>query len=91
MPNSRMKARYCLVALLALVACTREADLPQGTGYLAVRLDSDLEVTPVVKAEAGEPDPAFSLEIIPAGEGETVKVADYRTLSGEPLTLPGGK
>ena len=91
MPNSRMKARYCLVALLALVACTREADLPQGTGYLTVRLDSDLEVTPVVKAEAGEPDPAFSLEIIPAGEGETVKVADYRTLSGEPLTLPGGK
>lgn len=86
-----MKARYCLIALLALAACTREVDLPQGKGYLSVRLAADLAVTPVVKAEAGEPDPAFSLEIIPAGEGETVTVADCRTLSGEPLTLPGGK
>ena len=91
MPNSKMKAKYCLVALLALVACSREADLPEGTGYLSVRLAADLAVTPVVKAEAGEPDPAFSLEIIPAGGGEKVTVADYRTLSAEPLVLPRGK
>ena len=91
MLNSKMKVKYCLVALLALAACVREADLPQGSGYLSVRLAADLTVTPVVKAEAGEPDPAFSLEIIPAGEGEKVTVADYRTLSGDPLTLPRGK
>ena len=85
-----MKTRYCLVALLALLACTREATLSQGEGYLSVRLGTDLAVTPVVKAEAGEPDPAFSLEIIPAQGSETVQVADYRTLADAPMTLPVG-
>ena len=90
MLNSLMKTRYCLAALLALMACTREADLSQGEGYLSVRIGTDLAVTPVVKAEAGEPDPVFSLEIIPAAGGETVRVADYRTLANAPLTLPAG-
>ena len=88
-----MKTRYCLAALLAFMACTREADLSQGEGYLTVRLGTDLSVTPMVKAdtyEAGEPDPAFSWEITPAGGGETTQVADYRTLVNEPLTLPVG-
>ena len=85
-----MKTRYCLVALLALLACTREATLSQGEGYLSVRLGTDLAVTPVVKAEAGEPDPAFSLEIIPVKGGETIQVADYRTLADAPMTLPVG-
>ena len=85
-----MKTRYCLAALLALMACTREADLSQGEGYLSVRLSADLAVTPVVKAEAGEPDPVFSLEIIPVAGGETIRVPDYRTLASEPLTLPVG-
>ena len=85
-----MKTRYCLVALLAVMACTREADQPQEKGFLSVRLSADLAVTPVVKAEAGEPDPAFSLEITPVQGGETVQVADYRTLADEPLTLPVG-
>ena len=85
-----MKTRYCLVALLALMACTREANLSRGTGYLTVRLGTDLAVTPVVKAEAGEPDPAFSLEIIPVKGGETIQVADYRTLADAPMTLPVG-
>ena len=85
-----MKTRYCLVALLALLACTREANLSQGEGYLSVRLGTDLAVTPVVKAEAGEPDPAFSLEIIPVKGGETIQVADYRTLADAPMTLPVG-
>lgn len=85
-----MKTRYCLAALLALMACTREADLSQGEGYLSVRLGTDLAVTPVVKAEAGEPDPAFSLEIIPVKGGETIQVADYRTLADAPMTLPVG-
>lgn len=85
-----MKTRYCLVALLALLACTREATLSQGEGYLSVRLGTDLAVTPVVKAEAGEPDPAFSLEIIPVKGGETIQVADYRTLTDAPMTLPVG-
>ena len=84
-----MKTRYCLAALLALMACTREADLSQGTGYLTVRLGTDLSVTPVVKAEAGEPDPAFSLEITPSAGGETIWVDDYRTLT-DPMTLPVG-
>ena len=95
MLNSTMKTKYCIFALLALFACTREQDLSQGTGYLTVRLGTDLSVTPVVKAEAdeikaGEPDPAFSLEITPTGGGETTQVADYRTLVNEPLTLPVG-
>ena len=85
-----MKTRYCLVALLALLACTREATLSQGEGYLSVRLGTDLAVTPVVKAEAGEPDPAFSLEIIPVKGGETIQVADYHTLADAPMTLPVG-
>ena len=85
-----MKTRYCLVALLALLACTREATLSQGEGYLSVRLGTDLAVTPVVKAEAGEPDPAFSLVIIPVKGGETIQVADYRTLADAPMTLPVG-
>ncbi len=85
-----MKTRYCLVALLALLACTREATLSQGEGYLSVRLGTDLAVTPVVKADAGEPDPAFSLEIIPVKGGETIQVADYRTLADAPMTLPVG-
>ena len=90
MPNSQMKTKYCLVALLALLACSREADRSQEEGYLSVRLSADLGVTPVVKAEAGEPDPVFSLELIPAKGGETVRIADYRTLESEPMTLPAG-
>ena len=89
-----MKTRYCLiVALLALMACTREADLSQGTGFLSVRLSADPAVTPVVKAdafEADEPDPVFSLEITPAAGGEAIRVADYRALAEEPLSLPVG-
>ena len=85
-----MKTRYCLAALLALMACTREADLRQGEGYLSVRLSADPAVTPVVKAEADEPDPAFSLEITPGEGGETIRVADYRTLADASLTLPVG-
>ena len=85
-----MKTKFCLLTLLALIACTREADQPQGKGFLSVRLSADLAVTPVVKGEAGEPDPAFSLEITPVLGGETVQVADYRTLADEPLTLPVG-
>ena len=54
-----------------------------------MRLSADLAVTPVVKAEAGEPDPAFALQIVPAGGGETIRVADYRTLAA-PMTLPAG-
>ena len=76
-----MKIKYCLIALVALAACTREMDRSQGKGFLSVRLGTDLSVTPVVKAEAGEPDPAFSLEIIPVKGGETIQVADYRTLA----------
>ncbi len=89
MLNSTMKTKYCIFALLALFACTREQDLSQGTGYLTVRLGTDLSVTPVVKAEAGEPDPAFSLEITPSAGGETIWVDDYRTLT-DPMTLPVG-
>lgn len=89
MLNSTMKTKYCIFALLALFACTREQDLSQGTGYLTVRLGTDLSVTPVVKAEAGEPDSAFSLEITPSAGGETIWVDDYRTLT-DPMTLPVG-
>lgn len=85
-----MRNTFCLLAVLVLIACTREADQPQEKGFLSVRLSADLAVTPVVKAEAGEPDPAFSLEITPVQGGETVQVADYRTLADEPLTLPVG-
>ncbi len=85
-----MKIKYCLIALVALAACTREMDRSQGKGFLSVRLGTDLSVTPVVKAEAGEPDPAFSLEIIPVKGGETIQVADYRTLADAPMTLPVG-
>ena len=85
-----MKTKLSLLALLALIACTREADQPQGTGFLSVRLSADLAVTPVVKAEAGEPVSTFSLEITPVLGGDTVQVADYRTLAEEPLTLPVG-
>lgn len=86
-----MKTRYCLVALLALAACSREMDRPQGTGYLSVRLAADPAVTPVVvKGEAGEPDPAFSLEITPDAGGEKVLVPDYRSLADAPLALPAG-
>ena len=87
-----MKTRYCLVALLALMACTREMERPQDTGTLTVRIAADLAVTPVVKAEtlAGEPDPAFSVDITPVSGGETVQIADYRTLENDPLTLPVG-
>ena len=84
MPNSLMKTKYCLAALLTLMACTREADLSQGEGYLSVRLSADPAVTPVVKAdafEADEPDPVFSLEITPAAGGEAIRVADYRALA----------
>ena len=84
-----MRNTFCLLAVLALIACTREADLPQEKGFLSVRLSADLAVTPVVKAEAGEPDPAFALQIVPAGGGETIRVADYRTLAA-PMTLPAG-
>lgn len=88
---SKMKKnQYGLLALLALFACTREASQPQGTGCLTVRLGADLSVTPVVKAEAGEPDPVFSLEITPTEGGETIGISDYRTLESEPLTLPTG-
>ena len=45
MPNSLMKTKYCLAALLTLMACTREADLSQGEGYLSVRLSADPAVT----------------------------------------------
>lgn len=93
MPNSQMKTKYCLAALLTLMACTREADLSQGEGYLSVRLSADPAVTPVVKAEAyeaDEPDPVFSLEITPAAGGEAIQVADYRALAEEPLSLPVG-
>ena len=85
-----MRNTFCLLAVLALIACTREADLPQEKGFLSVRLSADLAVTPVVKAEAGEPDPAFALQIVPAGGGETIRVADYRTLADTPMTLPAG-
>lgn len=85
-----MKNKCFLLSLLALMACTRETDRTQGNGYLAVRLDTNLAVTPVVKAQADEPNPAFSLEIVPAEGGETIQVADYRTLASEPLTLPVG-
>ena len=86
-----MKTKYCLLVLLALAACSREADRQEGKGYLTVRLGADLAVTPVVKSEeAGEPDPEFSLEIIPKAGGETVQVSDYRTLGSEPLVLPTG-
>ena len=84
-----MRNTFCLLAVLALIACTREADQPQEKGFLSVRLSADLAVTPVVKAEAGEPDPAFALQIVPAGGGETIRVADYRTLA-VPMTLPAG-
>jgi hypothetical protein len=85
-----MKTKLSLLALLALIACTREVDRPQGKGFLSVRLSADLAVTPVVKAEAGEPVSAFSLEITPVLGGETVQVADYQTLADEPLTLTVG-
>lgn len=85
-----MKTKYCLFLLLALMACTRETGRERRQGYLSVRLGTDLSVTPFVKAEAGEPDPAFSLEVIPAEGGDPVRVADYRALSDEPLTLPVG-
>ncbi|MBQ9463170.1 MAG: PCMD domain-containing protein [Bacteroidales bacterium] len=85
-----MKTKLYLMALLALVACSREADRLQGTGYLTVRLGTDLTVTPVVKSQAGEPDPVFSLEIVPVKGGDSIHVSDYRTLESEPLTLPVG-
>ncbi len=85
-----MKTKYCLLALGALLACSREAELSEGMGYLSVKLSSDLAVTPVVKADAGEPDPVFSLEITSAQGGEPIRVADYRTLAQESLSLPVG-
>ena len=85
-----MKIKYCLLALLTVLACSREVEQPQEKGFLSVRLSADMEVTTVTKAEAGEPDPVFSLDITPVQGGETVHVADYRSLSEEPLTLPVG-
>lgn len=85
-----MKTKYCLLALLSVLACSREANQPQGKGFLSVRLSADMTVTPVTKAEAGEPDPAFSLEITPVQGGETIQVADYRSLSDEPMVLSVG-
>lgn len=88
--SKKIKTQYGLLALLALLACTREADRLQGTGYLTVRLGTDLTVTPVVKSQAGEPDPVFSLDILPVKGGDPIHVNDYRTLESEPLTLPVG-
>lgn len=85
-----MRTKLSLLAMLALIACTREADRSQEKGFLSVRLSADLAVTPVVKAEAGEPVSAFSLEITPVLGGETVQVADYQTLADAPLTLTVG-
>lgn len=93
MPNSEMKTKYCIFALLALFACSREQEPSVDRGYLAVRIASDLTVNPVVKAEtlAGEPDPAFSVSIIPVQGGQTVYIADYRDLPSEPMALPAGE
>ena len=88
-----MKTKYCIFALLALVACSREPDPSRDKGYLSVRIASDLTVDPVVKAEtmAGEPDPAFSVSIIPVQGGQSVTIADYRDLPEEPMALPTGE
>lgn len=86
-----MRTQFSLFALLAvLTACSREAEQSQERGFLSVCLSADLAVTPAVKGEAGEPNPAFSLEITPLQGGETVRVADYRALADEPLALPVG-
>ena len=87
--------KYAIIALslavLSAASCSVREGMPSGKGLLTVSLSSDITADAVVvKGEAGAPNPAFSLEITPKGGGQSIKVADYRTLSAEPLTLPTG-
>lgn len=84
-----LKLSVLLVPIL--FSCARIEDREEGTGYLTVNLGPDVSVTPVVKAEADAPDPAFVLEITSLSTGVVTKVEDYRTLTAAPLELPAGR
>ena len=78
--------KYAIIALslavLSAASCSVREGMPSGKGLLTVSLSSDITADAVVvKGEAGAPNPAFSLEITPKGGGQSIKVADYRTLS----------
>ncbi|MBR1887171.1 MAG: PCMD domain-containing protein [Bacteroidales bacterium] len=85
--------KYSVLLLMALpfFSCSRIPDQVGGKGYLTVRMSQDVSITPVVKAEAGEPDPQFALEITSLSTGAVTTVEDYRTLSATPLELSTGR
>ena len=84
------KFSFILLAAILAASCSQERGT-EGKGYLRVRLTPDVSVTPVVKAQAGEPDPAFSLEITSLSSGESTVVEDYRSLEAQPLELKAGR
>ncbi len=81
-----------LVLMLAMAGCRRESALDgRGYGFLTVNLEEDASSSEiVVKAPGDEENPGFSLLITPKDGGETITVADHRTLAAEPLKIAAG-
>ena len=81
-----------LLTVASLSSCRREtASDGRSYGYLTVALaEDDSSSDIVVKAPGDGEDLGFSLEITPKDGGETITVADHRTLAAEPLKIAAG-